>query len=125
MLTVLILVFSLKFYILLEDHLPTAKFRLGIFCCSITVIYCSAPLASLQHVCRERTTASLPFYLILATMLVAAQWTLYGALISDLFVLIPNLLGCLVALFQLVLFCVFSDKCRGGHGEYTEVGQDL
>ena len=103
----LILVMTIETCILLEDDIHTAKTRLGLLCSSLTVLYCSAPLASLQHVCSTHTTQSLPFYLILATAAVAAQWSLYGVIIQDMVVIIPNIVGCCVALAQLTLFCVF------------------
>lgn len=72
----------------------------------------------------------MPFYLILANVAVAGQWFLYGVAINNSFVQVccsivvatlgiidsnlhhiqmqvPNLIGCLIASFQLALFAVF------------------
>eukprot|EP00090_Calanus_glacialis_P009977 TRINITY_DN18359_c0_g1_i1.p1 TRINITY_DN18359_c0_g1~~TRINITY_DN18359_c0_g1_i1.p1 ORF type:complete len:217 (+),score=52.70 TRINITY_DN18359_c0_g1_i1:74-724(+) len=105
-LTVLFVVL-VQLYIRYEDDIPTAQLRLGLLCSSMAVAYCSAPLASVQHVFSTGSTQSMPFYLILATVAVTGQWTLYGIIIQDSFVLVPNLLGCAVASFQLALFAYF------------------
>eukprot|EP00092_Neocalanus_flemingeri_P019900 GFUD01021557.1.p1 GENE.GFUD01021557.1~~GFUD01021557.1.p1 ORF type:complete len:217 (+),score=51.39 GFUD01021557.1:153-803(+) len=96
-----------QLYINHEADLPTAQLRLGLLCCSMGVAYCSAPLASVQHVFHTGSTHALPFYLILATVAVTGQWTVYGVIIQDNFVLVPNMLGCAVASFQLALFAYF------------------
>ena len=76
----------------------------------MSVLYCAAPLASVVTVIRTRSTESLPFYLILATMAMTASWTLYGFIIEDTFVILPNLLGCLIASGQLLLFIVYNSS---------------
>ena len=74
---------------------------------SLSVLYCAAPLASVVTVVRSRSTESLPFYLILATIAMTGSWTLYGLIIEDMFVILPNFLGCLIASGQLLLFAVY------------------
>lgn len=96
-----------QLYIQYEDDIPAAQLRLGLLCSSMAVAYCSAPLASVQHVFSTGSTQAMPFYLILATVAVTGQWTLYGIIIQDAFVLVPNMLGCVVASFQLALFAYF------------------
>ena len=107
MVITIVLVTLVQLYTQYEEDLPTAQLRLGLLCSSMAVTYCSAPLASVQHVFATRTTQALPFYLILATVAVTGQWSLYGIIIQDNVVLIPNMLGCAVASFQLALFWLF------------------
>jgi len=99
-------------YISAELDLEIAKFRLGLICCTTTIIFCASPLASLGDVLRTRSTESLPFPLILATAIVAGQWFLYGLAIHDPFVMVPNFVGCLIASFQLVLFGLFPSTSQ-------------
>ena len=107
MVITIVLVTLVQLYTQYEEDLATAQLRLGLLCSSMAVTYCSAPLASVQHVFATRTTQALPFYLILATVAVTGQWSLYGIIIQDNVVLIPNMLGCAVASFQLALFWLF------------------
>ena len=76
----------------------------------MSVLYCAAPLASVVTVVRSRSTESLPFYLILATIAMTGSWTLYGFIIEDMFVILPNLLGCLIASGQLLLFVIYKSS---------------
>ena len=76
----------------------------------MSVMYCAAPLASVVTVVRSRSTESLPFYLILATIAMTGSWTLYGFIIEDMFVILPNLLGCLIASGQLLLFVIYKSS---------------
>ena len=76
----------------------------------MSVLYCAAPLASVVTVVRSRSTESLPFYLILATIAMTGSWTLYGFIIKDMFVILPNLLGCLIASGQLLLFVIYKSS---------------
>ena len=115
----MIFIGTVQVYILLEEDIPTAQMRVGLLCSSMAVAYCSAPLASMQHVYRTKSTASLPFYLIMATAAVAAQWSLYGIIIQDTFVLVPNVMGCAVACAQLGLFCYFPNT--EGDKQYSVV----
>ncbi|XP_032794267.1 sugar transporter SWEET1 isoform X1 [Daphnia magna] len=106
-LIVLSVVLTTMFYVVVETNEDKAEFRLGLLCCATTLIFCSAPLATLGDVLRTRSTETLPFYLILANVLVAAQWFLYGVAVHNTFVQVPNFISCLIALFQLALFAVF------------------
>ena len=78
----------------------------GLLCATMSVMYCSAPLATVLEVVRTRNTKSLPFYLILATVLMTSSWTCYGLIIGDSFVIVPNMLGCAISTFQLMLFAI-------------------
>ncbi|XP_046462341.1 sugar transporter SWEET1-like isoform X1 [Daphnia pulex] len=100
-------ILSTMLYVAVEPIEDKAEFRLGLLCCATTLIFCSAPLATLGDVLRTRSTETLPFYLILANVLVAAQWFLYGVAVHNTFVQVPNFISCLIALFQLALFAFF------------------
>lgn len=110
MVLTVVFVALVQLYINYEEDLPTAQLRLGLLCSSMAVAYCSAPLASVQHVFNTGSTQAMPFYLILATVAVTGQWTVYGVIIQDTFVLVPNMLGCVVASFQLALFAYFPSR---------------
>lgn len=97
-------------YVRTEDDIKVAQVRMGWLTATMAVAYSSAPLACINHVCQTKTTESLPFYLIIANFLVTGQWTLYGLMIDDMFVTIPNLLGCMAASAQLCLYLCFPRK---------------
>ncbi|KAH8394771.1 hypothetical protein KR222_005151, partial [Zaprionus bogoriensis] len=89
----------------------------GIMCCIVTVCFFAAPLTSLVHVIRVKNSESLPLPLIATSFFVSLQWLIYGVLISDSFIQIPNFLGCLLSLLQLGLFVLYPPR------SYSYAGQ--
>lgn len=62
------------------------------------------------HVIRAKSTESLPFPVIMASMIVSCQWFVYGCLINDQFIQVPNFMGCVLSGFQLCLFLIYPNK---------------
>ncbi|XP_044754104.1 sugar transporter SWEET1 [Coccinella septempunctata] len=94
-----------------------AQRHLGLICTLMTILFFGAPLVSLMHVLKVRSTESLPFPIILSSFLVSAQWMVYGVLLGDPYVQIPNFLGCVLTGFQLCLFYCFSQGSKGYSSE--------
>lgn len=111
MLIVFSIIFTTMLYVAMETNEDKAEFRLGLLCCATTLIFCSAPLATLVikilfikllsfsyvincfykgDVLRTRSTETLPFYLILSNVLVSAQWFLYGVAVHNTFVQVKS-----------------------------------
>ena len=69
-------------YIVNEESLETAQFRIGMFGATLSVSYCLAPLASISHVLSSKSTESLPFGLILNSVIFTSIWSVYGVIIQ-------------------------------------------
>lgn len=71
-----------------------------------------------SHVLRTKSCETLPFPLILSMFAVCFQWWIYGVLIDDFYMQVTNLLGTLLAMFQLSLFLIYPSvggaKLSGG-----------
>ncbi len=93
-------------------HLDSAdrKILLGWLASAASICFCSAPLVSVKTVVRRHSTEVLPFGFIVMTFGVTAQWWVFGALIGDPFVQYPNMVGCVLAVIQLSLFCCFPSS---------------
>ncbi|XP_064212766.1 sugar transporter SWEET1 isoform X2 [Tribolium castaneum] len=104
-------------YIQHKENFEEAKDSLGIVCCFVTILFFAAPLASLLHVVKVKDTDSLPFPIIMASFIVSMQWLVYGIILEDKFIQIPNFLGCVLSGFQLSLFCIYP-KIRSCGWEY-------
>lgn len=89
---------------------------MGYACCIVTVFFFAAPLIMLFHVVRVKNSESLPFPLIAMSFFVTVQWLIYGVIIKDAFIQIPNFLGCLLSLVQLSLFVCYPPKNYSGQG---------
>lgn len=73
-------------YIHRVESIDTAKTNLGLICCVVTILFFAAPLASLLHVIKVKSTDSLPYHLIFATFIVSLQWLIYGIVLGDKFI---------------------------------------
>ena len=105
-----VFILCVQSYIISEENISIARTRVGLLGALLSITYSCAPLANLPTVFKTRNTDTLPYYLILATVLATAQWTLYGLIIEDNIIKIPNFVGFIAAILQLSLFCCFSSN---------------
>ncbi|KAI4487710.1 hypothetical protein M0802_011900 [Mischocyttarus mexicanus] len=98
------------FYAAHETDKEIAIKYIGFISCSVTILFFASPLVMLVHVLRVKNTSSLPFPVILSSLIVSCQWFVYGCLIDDQFIQMPNLMGCVLCTFQLSLFYYFPSK---------------
>lgn len=97
----------LKFWV---PDLATMTSQAGLIACVAGVMFCASPLGGLAVVLKTKSTETLPFPLILSTLVVTVLWFLYGVLLHDYFIQIPNVLGACIAFLQLMLFVVFPSR---------------
>jgi len=86
---------------------------LGFISMSFNILNFGAPLAGVKIVFRKKCCDSLPLPLCTANLLVSAQWTIYGVLVDDIYIIIPNSAGVVLAILQLSLFLIFPQKVGG------------
>ncbi|VEN61002.1 unnamed protein product [Callosobruchus maculatus] len=110
----MLLMSMVLFYVHNQSDIEEARTHLGLICCLVTIMFFAAPLTSLFHVIRIKSTDSMPYYLILATFVVSCQWFIYGSLLNDKFIQIPNFLGCILSAFQLSLFMIYPKDRKIG-----------
>ncbi|EFN82880.1 RAG1-activating protein 1-like protein [Harpegnathos saltator] len=106
---VFILVIFIYSAFLQQDKTVLVK-QVGFLSCTLTVLFFASPLFLLAHVIKVRSTESLPFPVIMASMIVSCQWFAYGCLINDHFIQVPNFMGCVLSGFQLSLFLIYPNK---------------
>lgn len=82
----------------------------GYLCCLISVAFFAAPCCMFMKIVRLKSTEMLPFPLILMSFFVSVLWFLFGLVINDLFLQVPNLLGALLSGSQLCLFLIYPSK---------------
>ncbi|XP_050719662.1 sugar transporter SWEET1-like [Eriocheir sinensis] len=113
----------IQYYVFLSgDDSENVKTRVGLMCCLASIVFCASPLISLTEVFRTQSCDVLPFPLIFTTFLVTGLWWLYGIVIQNNFVKYPNLIGCAISGFQLLLFIVYPSKRKdGGPGDSRAV----
>ena len=93
-----------------ESDAASGRYMCGLVASGFAIGFFASPLATLVHVVRTRSTSTLPYYMILANFLLTAQWFLYGIILEDAFIKIPNFLGWCLATIQLALFFIYPSK---------------
>lgn len=93
-----------------EQDAEEALRVIGLICCCVGVLFFASPLSVLAQVIRTKNTESLPFPIIIASFFVSLQWFLYGMLIEDSFIQVPNLLGCILSSIQLLLYVIYPNR---------------
>lgn len=71
------------------------------------VLLFAAPLSTMYKAIQARSSASMHLGMGILGFLGSAMWTIYGATISNFFILIPNLLGALLTLTALAICILF------------------
>ncbi|KAF8088248.1 hypothetical protein N665_0548s0019 [Sinapis alba] len=90
--------------------LHTTKQRsmvVGILCIIFNVIMYVSPLTAMRLVIKTKSVKCMPFFLSLANFMNGAIWLVYACLKFDLYILIPNVLGCLSGTIQLILYAIY------------------
>ncbi|KAG0498963.1 hypothetical protein HPP92_003654 [Vanilla planifolia] len=77
---------------------------LCVFCC--TLMY-AAPLSVMKTVIQSKSVEYMPLFLSLACFFNGSSWTAYALIRFDLFITIPNVLGVLLSIAQLVLHVMY------------------
>ncbi|KAH7651073.1 solute carrier family 50 (sugar transporter) protein [Dioscorea alata] len=76
----------------------------GSLCVIFGTIMYGSPLSVMRLVVKTKSVKYMPFYLSLAGCLNGIDWTIYGFIHFDIFVVLPNGIGALLALCQLILY---------------------
>ncbi|CAL0303717.1 unnamed protein product [Lupinus luteus] len=82
----------------------TRRMFVGFLSCASLISMFASPLFVINLVIRTKSVEFMPFYLSLSTFLMSASFFLYGFLSDDAFVYVPNGIGSLLGLIQLVLY---------------------
>ncbi|XP_071446567.1 sugar transporter SWEET1 [Hetaerina americana] len=83
------------------------EFRFGVIVTILMMVLLASPLFSLGTVIKTKSTATLPFPLILSGSVVTFLWLLYGIIIENAFLLFQNIMGLTLLLAQLSLFVIY------------------
>lgn len=90
-----------------ETDMDRTKTHVGFVASLVTILFFAAPLTMLAHVLDKKSVDSLPLPLIMATFVCCLQWLIYGYILGDPFIQIPNVLGTIISGFELTLFLIY------------------
>jgi solute carrier family 50 protein (sugar transporter) len=91
------------------DSLPPATKQLLVGCVTnfCLVFFYGAPLSSIAIVLRTRNTATLHVPTMFTNTASSVFWGVYGLAVMDYFVMVPNLIGAVLGITQIVLYVLF------------------
>ncbi|XP_077989181.1 sugar transporter SWEET1-like [Glandiceps talaboti] len=81
--------------------------QLGLAASAVTIAMYASPLAQMKEVLVSRTTRSMSFPLSVATFIASSLWTLYGFLLNDMYVSLPNVPGIITSIVRFYLFYLY------------------
>ncbi|EEF47417.1 conserved hypothetical protein [Ricinus communis] len=98
------------FIILFSHFLVKSSVRaqvLGWICVAVSVCVFAAPLSIVAQVIKTRSVEFMPFNLSFFLTLSAIMWFAYGLSTKDTCVALPNVLGFILGLLQMVLYVIY------------------
>ncbi|KAH0975536.1 hypothetical protein GBA52_017435 [Prunus armeniaca] len=84
----------------------------GIICIVFNILMYASPLTIMKMVIKTKSVKYMPFYLSLASLLNGVVWVVYALLKFDINMLIPNGLGAISGVIQLILYATFYRTTR-------------
>ncbi|XP_031248853.1 bidirectional sugar transporter SWEET7-like [Pistacia vera] len=109
------LIFIAIVALLILTLLHTTKHRslvVGIVCILFNIMMYASPLSIMKLVITTKSVEYMPFFLSLASLANGVAWTTYAFLPFDKFIAIPNGLGTLFSMAQLILYAWYYKSTK-------------
>ncbi|KAG7383682.1 hypothetical protein PHYPSEUDO_003486 [Phytophthora pseudosyringae] len=106
----------------LQQSQPTMTLVVGIIAVASSLALYASPLAAIKVVLQTRSSASLPFAMILAGAINNLLWVVYGFLVFDLFLIVPSSVNAALGLVQVALYGAFHPSRFAAGGAVVPLG---
>ncbi|KAG7658663.1 SWEET sugar transporter [Arabidopsis suecica] len=97
----------------LEHTTDQRTISVGIVSCVFNAMMYASPLSVMKMVIKTKSLEFMPFLLSVVGFLNAGVWTIYGFVPFDPFLAIPNGIGCVFGLVQLILYGTYYKSTKG------------
>ncbi|KAM0831335.1 hypothetical protein ACQ4PT_065628 [Festuca glaucescens] len=92
------------------DGLDMKIMIIGLICACLSVFMYGSPLAAVRAVIASRSVEYMPFFLSFFLFLNGAVWATYALLDRDIFLGVPNGIGCFLGGIQLVIYAIYMNR---------------
>ncbi|GMF22687.1 unnamed protein product [Phytophthora lilii] len=93
----------------------------GVIAVASSLALYASPLAAIKVVLQTRSSASLPFAMILAGTINNLLWVVYGALVNDMFLVVPAVINGALGLVQVALYGVYHSSSEAARGAVVPI----
>ncbi|XP_047317692.1 bidirectional sugar transporter SWEET5-like [Impatiens glandulifera] len=99
----IIVIIAMKVFSTTKDR----SMLVGIVCVAFNIVMYAAPLTVIKRVIQTKSVKYMPFLLSVANFANGVIWLVYAILKFDIYILIPNGLGALSGVIQLILHAMY------------------
>lgn len=85
---------------------------IGFIGIGVVIVLYASPFETLRLVLRTKDASSMPILMCIAGTISNGLWTIYGFLVSDMLVAIPNVVCVIFGLVQVVLYALYRPRCN-------------
>jgi solute carrier family 50 (sugar transporter) len=104
-----------------QSHEAVAKV-MGILANIFVFVFFAAPFENIRQVFRHRSGVFLPIMIVLATVINGSAWVVYGVLVGDMVVTIPNVGAVTIGGIQVAVYLYFHPSTHPYHPPATATG---
>ncbi|KAL8209085.1 hypothetical protein R6Q57_008497 [Mikania cordata] len=97
---------------LLVTDLELRHLIIGFLSCATLISMFASPLSVMNVVIQTRSVEFMPFYLSLSTFLMSTSFLLYGIFNFDPFIYVPNGIGTILGIAQLMLYFYYNNQSK-------------
>ncbi|XP_061372929.1 bidirectional sugar transporter SWEET2-like [Gastrolobium bilobum] len=94
------------------DDIIMRRLFVGFLSCASLISMFASPLFIIKLVIQTKSVEFMPFCLSLSTFLMSTSFLLYGLLNDDVFIYVPNGIGTVLGMIQLILYFYYQSKSR-------------
>ncbi|XP_022965409.1 bidirectional sugar transporter SWEET17-like [Cucurbita maxima] len=98
---------------------------IGFICAALNIMNCGSPLGIARKVVRTRSVEYMPFLLTLCIFLNSGVWTFYAVLVKDPYIGVPNLIGFLLGVMQLVIYVIYMNESKSSKEDHSSIHDQL
>ncbi|XP_038889340.1 bidirectional sugar transporter SWEET16-like [Benincasa hispida] len=100
-------------YLMLHGNSRISVIRF--ICAALNIMNCGSPLGIARKVVRTKSVEYMPFLLTLCIFLNSGVWAFYAVLVKDPFIGVPNLIGFLLGVMQLVIYVIYLNGSQSSN----------